>query len=186
MIMSRLVARILLALLMLPLAALVYAIVAIMAEFQMRPRGDVLVFLVADVVTAAFVACYWILLWRSSVVWTSYRKIATTLSSFAAVAAGVLVGISMKFVDESFGVFIGGVTAILIWPTLTVFIWRESADERSARLRVADATAVVCPACGYNLTGLKQTTCPECGASYTINELLASQPVREQEQLDRA
>jgi hypothetical protein len=38
--------------------------------------------------------------------------------------------------------------------------------------------AVVCPNCGYNLTGLSGTRCPECGKQYTINELLAEQPAR--------
>ena len=43
-------------------------------------------------------------------------------------------------------------------------------------MRARNPDAMVCPACGYNMTGLRATTCPECGASYTINELAALQP----------
>ena len=28
-----------------------------------------------------------------------------------------------------------------------------------------------CPACGYNLSGLTQCRCPECGATYEIDKL---------------
>ena len=55
---------------------------------------------------------------------------------------------------------------------------RETATERSERLRSLNKTAVACPKCGYNLTGLQGTRCPECGTLYTIDELLAEQPSR--------
>jgi putative transposase len=31
-----------------------------------------------------------------------------------------------------------------------------------------------CPHCGYNMTGLHEARCPECGTQYTLNELFAS------------
>ncbi|MDB5303490.1 MAG: hypothetical protein JWM97_1039, partial [Phycisphaerales bacterium] len=42
---------------------------------------------------------------------------------------------------------------------------------------------VVCPTCGYNLTGLTATRCPECGSQFTLDELMAAQPGREGEEL---
>lgn len=175
-----------LALLMLPLAALVYVTVIVALLEFWSPSRELPAFLIADSVTALFVACYWMMLWHSTVVWTRRRRIWTVASGLAALAFGLGVGQAMSHVDAALGVFIGGAAAILIWPVLTVLVWRETADERATRLRAAGATAIVCPACGYNLTGLKQTTCPECGASYTINELLAAQPSCEIERLEQA
>ena len=68
---------------------------------------------------------------------------------------------------------------VLFWLFCTVLVWRETTAERIERLRARSPEAMVCPACGYNLTGLRQTTCPECGARYTIDELAALQPDRE-------
>lgn len=31
-----------------------------------------------------------------------------------------------------------------------------------------------CPKCGYNLTGLREARCPECGATYTLDELVVT------------
>ena len=37
------------------------------------------------------------------------------------------------------------------------------------------AKAITCPTCGYNLTGLTATRCPECGKQCTLDELFAAQ-----------
>ena len=42
-----------------------------------------------------------------------------------------------------------------------------------------DEPLVRCPACDYRMVGLTESRCPECGAQYTLSELLA-------EVLDRA
>ena len=34
---------------------------------------------------------------------------------------------------------------------------------------------VECPACGYSMVGLDQCRCPECGAEYTIDDLIRRQ-----------
>lgn len=73
------------------------------------------------------------------------------------------------------GAFVGSVTAPLLWLVATVVIWRETTTERAQRLRGAARGGVACPTCGYNLTGLTTTRCPECGTQFTLDELLAQQ-----------
>jgi predicted RNA-binding Zn-ribbon protein involved in translation (DUF1610 family) len=47
-------------------------------------------------------------------------------------------------------------------------IWR---DGYIRGWRVARAAPPTCPKCGYNLSGLTQLRCPECGAVYRLDEL---------------
>jgi hypothetical protein len=183
--MSHLLARIMLALLMLPLGALVYVVVFVGAD---KTGGGFSAFVMADVVSAAFVAAYWVLLWRKSVAWTSRRLGATAGAAVLAAIAGLAVGGWGASFDDEFGVFIGGVTAVLLWLVTTIFIWRETPAERQHRIRAAGpaaASAIVCPACGYNMTGLRDLACPECGARYAIDELLALQPRMAQGEVER-
>ena len=181
--MSRLLARIMLALLMLPLAAVVYTGSVILLMDLIGYSRDVLPFFTTNCLTGAFIAFYWIMLWRGTVRWTNRRIMMTIGAAVSATIAGVAVGIPFSIVDDSFSMFIGGVFAMLLWLALTVFIWRESTAERAERMRHRTADALICPSCGYNMTGLGQASCPECGASYTISELMALQPSREQEDI---
>ena len=54
---------------------------------------------------------------------------------------------------------------------MTVIIWRETALERAKRLGEVSESAFACPNCGYNMTGLRQARCPECGTQYSLDEL---------------
>ena len=81
---------------------------------------------------------------------------------------------------------IGGVGgACALWLIVTTVAWRETRRERSERLRAAGAGTVVCPTCGYNLTGLTEARCPECGSKFTLNELMAGQPSRAGVELEK-
>ena len=72
-----------------------------------------------------------------------------------------------------------GITATpLLWIVGTIFYWRETPTERAQRLARAGADTLTCPNCGYNLTGLREARCTECGAGFTLNDLLAAQPNR--------
>ncbi|MCH7546647.1 MAG: hypothetical protein IID30_09640 [Planctomycetes bacterium] len=116
--------------------------------------------------------------------WTN-RRIGLSLAAGAAsIIAGGTLGLLVSFVDDSFGVFVGGISAILLWLVSTCLIWRETREERTSRLRGASSQAIACPNCGYNMTGLRATMCPECGTTYTIDELLAAQPTMEASELD--
>jgi hypothetical protein len=99
--------------------------------------------------------------------------VALIVASLAAIAAGALLSNSVR---DGFTTFIGGILAIVLWLIATVLIWRETPAERALRLAASPASAIACPNCGYNLTGLTESRCPECGSKFTLNELLASQP----------
>lgn len=174
--MSRLIARILLALAIWPLAGLLYLVsFAVIQEVRIRYEMSS-TFIGVGALTWAFMAGYWVLLWRGSVQWTGERRGLTLGATLVAALAGVLVGgMTGSIVDREFGYFIGSITAPILWLVMTILIWRESPAERAARVGAGRQNSIVCPTCGYNLTGLKESRCPECGTQFTLDELLAAQ-----------
>jgi hypothetical protein len=193
--MSRLIAQIMLSILLFPLAALLYLLTFIVLyETQRGMYGgyyrsrEQTAFLLAGAVTWAFMAWYWIVLWRRSVQWTPERRRRTGFCVAAAAAIAAVLGVAVNVVvDESgFGIFMGTAAAPLLWLVGTVLIWRETDAERAQRLAERGmAGGLVCPTCGYNLNGLKGTRCPECGSEFTLDALIASQPVTHQADVER-
>ncbi|HOW70397.1 MAG TPA: hypothetical protein PKY77_07330 [Phycisphaerae bacterium] len=183
--MTNLLARILLAIMLLPLAATIYLLVCfvMMGLLGWGRSGEAFGFLMATLLTGLFVTAYWLALWRNSVNWTGARIGKTTLAGLGCVSAGVVLGATMSALsrinDPSFGIFIGGLVAIVSWLPLTVVVWKETAQERTDRLRQAATDVLFCPRCGYNMTGLYEARCPECGARFTINQLYAAQQKHE-------
>lgn len=174
--MSRTIAKLLLSILLMPLMAVLYIASMVIVERSVGWRNESFVFTIAGLVTAVISLGYWYLVWRSSVVWTP-RRIGATLGAVcgATVFGGVIaVVVERLMMEEGFGVFLGSSFGMLACLIASVFVWRESSAERAARLAKLGIGAVACPACGYNLTGLKTTTCPECGGSFSIQELAAS------------
>jgi len=189
--MSRLVARILLSMLLFPLASLFYTFVVFVTEAILERHGvyyyidqGTLLFVVAGTATWLLVAVYWCLLWRSSVTWRS-RRMATLLIAAGSIILGAAGGLSTDRIldgrDSGFGAFIGSVLTIILWVIASVFVWRETNAERAARIKSSGKSAITCPTCGYNLTGLSEARCPECGNRFTLDELLALQPGAEAE-----
>ena len=73
----------------------------------------------------------------------------------------------MPFLLEA-GVFLlvlltGGLALFVVF-----LIWR---DGYGRGWRAARATPPKCLRCGYNLSGLTQCRCPECGTEYRIDDL---------------
>jgi hypothetical protein len=184
--MSKLLARIMLAIFMLPSAGMVMSIAYVVTYHQRRSfwvshyRGDA--WLVSGACTWLFIAGYWILLWRKAVRWTSERRWLTLFSAGVAAICGAIGGLATKFVDDDFGIFVFICVTILAWLPLTVWIWRDTATERAERSGGNDS-ALSCPTCGYNLTGLSTARCPECGSTFTLDELVRRQPPRDQAEL---
>jgi hypothetical protein len=180
--MSQLVARILLAIFVFPLATLVYIVTFAFIEDSSH-HSRVFPWLIAGAIAWAFILTYWSLLWRRSVKRTTARRQGTFNAGVGACMVGIAVGAMGSRIDLEFGYFLGSVTAPILWLVASVFIWRETPAERAARLQNTNNDAVVCPTCGYNLTGLKECRCPECGTQFTLDQLLASQPSRAQAEL---
>lgn len=179
--MSHLIARILLTILLFPLASLLYVVACVFAYRILRVGYDPGSNILAGVVTWAFMAIYWCFLWYRDVSWTNERIMRTVLSAGAAVIAAIFIGGLLAPLEGGIAAFVGSAAAPLLWLMATAFIWREGAGDV---VRRADGRAsVVCPACGYNLAGLKEARCPECGGQYTLDELFARQPGRDAEQL---
>jgi hypothetical protein len=177
--MSQLISRILLTILIFPATVLFYCVAFLLIE-ELLVHSDEAAVVVAAVLSSAFMIAYWCLLWRRTVAWTPQRLTRTFAALGGAAAAGGVIGASMLwlFPDEQWvAAFFSIACGSVAWIILTIFVWREATDERAERLR-GSRDAVVCPNCGYNLTGLSGTRCPECGRQYTINELLAEQPAR--------
>jgi hypothetical protein len=182
--MSRLVSRILLSIFMFPLASIFYIFVIVGGEQTMRMTNirarEEVTFLVSGILSWMVVAVYWCLLWRSGVNWNSSRVLRTILAALGAATVGCLAGAATELLannnmDASFAIFIGGILTIILWLVATVFIWRETTAERADRVKGASKSAITCPTCGYNLTGLSESRCPECGSKFTLNELMALQ-----------
>ena len=174
--MSHLVSRILLAILMLPAASLIWLITFVAADrtfgYSWRPWPMI----ICGISTWAFVAIYWYGLWRGSIKWNNQRLVRSLMAAGACIVVGFLAGILVYAIDSTVGEFVGCATAPVFWLIVVTLIWRETPHERAARLKGTTKSAVVCPHCGYNLTGLQSTRCPECGTLYTLDELLLGQP----------
>ena len=187
--MSRLIATILLSILMFPVGAIFYLIVFFLF-YEVRGYGrltESLGFLFAGVVTWAGLAWYWITIWRRTVKWTPQRTTRTMLAAAPAAAIGLAAGIMTGALEDGFGYFIGSVVPPLLWLVGTVLVWRETDAERAVRLRALgkDGPGIPCPTCGYDMTGLKGTRCPECGSEFTLDELMAAQPQKAAVELER-
>ena len=181
--MPRLLSQILLATLMFPLGFMVYLSVYVALneyfEWDYQHRSNV----IAGFVTWAFVGVYWYRIWRPSVPWNGRRARGTFVAVAVALVVGIVLGGMGWFSNQYVGSAIGSITAPLAWLAAAVVAWRETDEERAARLGKLAADSIVCPKCGYSLTGLAEARCPECGSQYTLGELLAAQPGREPDQL---
>ena len=176
--MTLLIARLILAMLILPLAATI--IVLWMAALAGMARGQppTIAFVLMWVVTDTFIVIYWVLLWRGMVRWTPLRRKRTVGAVFTMLGASVLFAALMRVSFDAPGfvaAMIGGGIGPIVWVLLSVLIWRETPAERVERLARSGADSVCCPLCGYNMTGLTESRCPECGGRFTLDQLLAAQ-----------
>jgi hypothetical protein len=186
--MTATIARLILAMLILPATGAVFllAFIAVLTRSSgVGPpsMGDVAILWM---VVYTFVAAYWVLLWRSTVRWTPARVHNTVLAGLLAVAGGgafaaVLFGVA-RAIPIGIALLLGGGLVPIVWVLATVLLWRETPAERVARMSnlVGGKAAVFCPVCGYNLSGLREARCPECGGTFTLDALAASQPQRDE------
>jgi hypothetical protein len=171
--MDPLITRILLSIILWPTVVVIYFVSFVLLESHNIDENYAFVW---SGIGTGFVIVVWLLLvWRSQIHWTKGRLWWTWLSVPAAAICGTLgalgMGLALPYNRWDLSTFVGTLVALCSWPMIAVFVWRENADERGRR-----SVNVSCPACSYNLTGLSECRCPECGAQYTIDQLYAAQP----------
>ncbi len=176
--MTATIARLILAMLLLPATGGVF-FCALFALVGGSGPPRVLNLLLLWVIVYSFVAIYWILLWRKLVRWTPARIVNTALASALSLAAGLIAGVGFRVLNHQLPIqiiiFAGGGIVPIVWVLATVIVWRETPAERMMRLGRLGARGVLCPLCGYNLAGLREARCPECGATFTLDQLAAFQ-----------
>lgn len=173
--MTQLIARLLLAAMLLPLsiALLVVLIMLISINGNPSPLETALLWIAVD----GFVVAYWLWVWKDLVRWTPSRHVRTVAAGVAAILVSTVFGSVFHLLGRpplAASIMVGGGPSPIVWVFLTILIWRESAAERRDRMRKTGSQVIPCPVCGYNLTGLREARCPECGTSFTLNELMAN------------
>lgn len=89
-----------LALFMLPLAAVIYMIVfACLLEFVFSYTNEDAAFFISNLITAGFMVLYWSFLWKQSVQWTSRRIGLTLAAGVVSIIAGCILGLFVRFVE---------------------------------------------------------------------------------------
>ena len=179
--MTRTVARLILAMLLLPStgAVLLLLFLALFPGPDVGPP-PVARLLLMWFLLYFFVGAYWIILWHDMVLWNRRRVSLTALATVVSLAGGCALALGLMAMNRrlppQMAVLIGGGTVPITWVLATVLIWRETAAERLGRLTSHGMPAIACPLCGYNLAGLKEARCPECGASFTLEQIVLARP----------
>ncbi len=171
--MTPIVARLILALVVIAASAIIYFVTFILFE---RNRSDEEALIWSGVVTALFAVSAWLGIWWHVVRWTSRRMGLTAIFLVGSVAVTAISGLMMVPMHRPGELVI--IIACMVWAVIwfggTPLVWVETKRERAQRLSAVGIDAVACPNCGYNMTGLKEARCPECGAEYTIDQLVAA------------
>jgi hypothetical protein len=126
----------------------------------------------ACLLTASYLVSAWITIWWPVVHWTGRRIRNTVIVTAGAVVGACIFAGGFVVWSVEAGPLSGGISWALLWLTGVTLAWAETSADRTAKVRAA--RGIPCPRCRYNLTGLKQSICPECGASFTLDELFAS------------
>lgn len=180
--MTRTVARLILAMLLLPCTGAVFLLLMFLTVGRTTGPGPPPVggLLLMWFLLYAFVGAYWIILWHDMVPWSRRRVMLTVLATVLSLVGGFAVALGLLAANRSMpppiATLIGGGTVPITWVLSTVLLWRETAAERLRRLTAHGMPAIACPLCGYNLAGLTEARCPECGASFTLEQVVLARP----------
>lgn len=107
--------------------------------------------------------------------------VAATLSTIGIVGCAFVAGAIVDYyctgeVEELFTVAI-----ILLTLAMTLIVWSGPIIRLIAKNHFQQEAVtfdLLCPSCGYSLIGLSESRCPECGARWTLDELLSQMGIR--------
>ena len=171
------VTRLILSMASVLLAAALYTPMYLIVEDQLFSNDTTALWLTNLVCGGIFVLT-WILIWRSEVSWTPLRRSLTAACMLMAAVPAVFVVVAFLVfepgADEVAAIF-GFMIWAPCWMGCTAIVWRETRAEREKRMTMQRLGALVCPTCGYNLMGLREARCPECGSHFTLDQLYAYQ-----------
>jgi hypothetical protein len=124
-----------------------------------------------------FVLLGWVLwLYR---VWGSYSKkrhiLRTILICLGIAVATIGVGSAFGAAMHHPEFLIAGTVFLGVAGVAGVITGAAFEGSRGRAIRSRGAVNVVCPGCGYSMSGLETSVCPECGARYTLDQLIAGQ-----------
>ena len=174
--MTKLIVRLILSTMLLPLAVVLFiGMTVVMSQMTRGPGPWVLLFI--WIIEFLFISIYWYVLWKPVVNWTPSRRRGTIAVIILSLVAGLVFGafilVSIGELEGAIG--IGGIAPPLTFLLGTLAVWKETEEERSGRLQLLEGRPIECPGCGHDMRGLNSTTCPECGLTMNLQELLYSQ-----------
>jgi predicted RNA-binding Zn-ribbon protein involved in translation (DUF1610 family) len=113
-------------------------------------------------------------------VWWGFRQWARLVRTLVQVAGVWIVALPITVlldttVQRADGLIVGTVFAAI---ATTAGLLLTLAYRTMAGRTVRDARGAVrvnCPRCGYSMVGLCSSTCPECGTTFTIDQIIGGQ-----------
>ena len=114
----------------------------------------------------------WVWAWRRGVRWTPWLRRETGTLSLGLVAFCGCAGLIESSTDwiDSLRV---NLPLLLAGAFMTITAWRW--QRWGSAVAGEEEVRPHCPACGYNMTGLQQARCPECGRWHTLEQLFLAE-----------
>ena len=131
--------------------------------------------------TCAVVAtAVWFLLWRRAVVWDSTRRLGSLGLALLFLASPLSVFWAYPFGATGLGplcetlCLLSPLFTFALWLAGTAWLWRDRQPHAlvGRLVGVGAEGAARCPTCGYNLHGLREVRCPECGWASTVDDIV--------------
>lgn len=142
----------------------------------LKRGGHFEAFVVASVVSVIVFSIGWSLLWRPEVSthrkWRGQAAKTALFSIIIALGLGILVTLATR--QEEFALVLASMVYVALFCSGTATAWRETLSERALRIKQTKSIILKCSKCGYDMTGLHEARCPECGTLYTLDELFIS------------
>lgn len=139
-------------------------------------RSDETALLAASAIVVPSFTLLWICVWARSVKWNIRTVRRTGIAVAVSFVSGAAVASIYLLIVESRPWQVPTLFAVLVyggvWIAASAVAWAE--PHRTG----VGGPRVICPKCSYDMRGLDQPRCPECGTRYTLDELLAANTPR--------